>query len=182
MSTLYPYKGHFPLVDPNTFPRPRRQSHRRRHPGRGREHLVQRGGTGRCQPHRHRQVEQHPGQHHRTCRQRAQRPERPKRHPHHHRRQRNRGPQLHPSRLHHRGLLPHRDGRRHPGRGLYRAGLCDRGRGPGAQGHGDPPFSVVVGSPAKVIKTLDEGSLAERLDHTQHYYHLAMENKASLGL
>ena len=45
-----------------------------------------------------------------------------------------------------------------------------------------PPVSVVVGSPAKVIKTLDEGSLAERLDHTQHYHHLAMENKASLGL
>ena len=45
-----------------------------------------------------------------------------------------------------------------------------------------PPFSGVVGSPAQVIKTLDEGSLAERLDHTQHYYHLAMENKASLGL
>ena len=76
--------------------------------------------------------------------------------------------------------MPHRDGRRHPD-GAYRAGLRDRGRGPGAQGHGDPPFSVVVGSPAKVIKTLDEGSLAERLDHTQHYYHLAMENKASWG-
>lgn len=43
-----------------------------------------------------------------------------------------------------------------------------------------PPFSVVVGIPAKVIKTLDEASLEERLNQAQHYYRLAQENKESL--
>lgn len=43
-----------------------------------------------------------------------------------------------------------------------------------------PPFSVVVGTPGKVIKTLDENTQSERMNHAMHYYRLAMENKRSL--
>jgi len=45
-----------------------------------------------------------------------------------------------------------------------------------------PPLSVVIGIPSKVIKTLPEESLKERIEHAKHYYRLAMENKQSLGL
>ncbi len=47
-------------------------------------------------------------------------------------------------------------------------------------GHGDPPCSVVVGTPAKVIKPFEEEAIAARLDQAQHYYRLAMNNKKSL--
>jgi carbonic anhydrase/acetyltransferase-like protein (isoleucine patch superfamily) len=44
-----------------------------------------------------------------------------------------------------------------------------------------PPCSVVVGTPAKVIKTMtEEEAIAARLDQAQHYYRLAMNNKNSL--
>lgn len=40
-----------------------------------------------------------------------------------------------------------------------------------------PPFSVVAGTPAKVIKTLAEESVAERRDQAMHYHRLALENR-----
>lgn len=43
-----------------------------------------------------------------------------------------------------------------------------------------PPFSVVVGTPGKVVRTIDENTLEERMDQAMHYYRLAMENKSSL--
>jgi len=44
-----------------------------------------------------------------------------------------------------------------------------------------PPFSLVVGAPAKVIRTLEEEpALAEHLDQAMHYYHLAQEYKKDL--
>lgn len=45
-----------------------------------------------------------------------------------------------------------------------------------------PPFSVVVGSPAKVIQTLDESSIQERMNQAEHYYHLSLENKRCIKL
>ncbi|MEG1849884.1 MAG: gamma carbonic anhydrase family protein [Oscillospiraceae bacterium] len=44
-----------------------------------------------------------------------------------------------------------------------------------------PPFSVAVGTPAKVIKTMAESSFAARIEQAEHYYRLAMENKQSLA-
>lgn len=43
-----------------------------------------------------------------------------------------------------------------------------------------PPCSIVVGTPGKVIRTIDESSFNDRKDQAIHYYHLAMENKNSL--
>ncbi|MGI6066846.1 MAG: gamma carbonic anhydrase family protein [Bacillota bacterium] len=43
-----------------------------------------------------------------------------------------------------------------------------------------PPFSVVVGSPGKIVRTMDENAVEERMNQAMHYYHLAMENKSSL--
>jgi len=43
-----------------------------------------------------------------------------------------------------------------------------------------PPLSVVAGVPARVIKTLSQGSLKERMDHAMQYYRLALENKNSI--
>ena len=44
-----------------------------------------------------------------------------------------------------------------------------------------PPCSVVVGTPAKVVKTMgEEEAIAARLDQAQHYYRLAMNNKNSI--
>ncbi|HZW50133.1 MAG TPA: gamma carbonic anhydrase family protein [Bacillota bacterium] len=40
-----------------------------------------------------------------------------------------------------------------------------------------PPFSVVLGMPAKVVKTLTEDTIAARIDHANHYYQLAMAHK-----
>ena len=36
-----------------------------------------------------------------------------------------------------------------------------------------PPFSVVLGSPAKVVRTLPESSLEQRREQAMHYYGLA---------
>lgn len=40
-----------------------------------------------------------------------------------------------------------------------------------------PPYSVVMGFPAKVVKTLSPDTLAERLDQAEHYMRLAAEHK-----
>ena len=40
-----------------------------------------------------------------------------------------------------------------------------------------PPFSVAVGIPARVVKTLDEKVIASRLDQAEHYVSLAAENR-----
>lgn len=40
-----------------------------------------------------------------------------------------------------------------------------------------PPFSVVLGTPGKVVKTLPESSLAERLAHAEGYWQLALKHK-----
>ena len=40
-----------------------------------------------------------------------------------------------------------------------------------------PPFSVVLGSPGKVVKNLPEESLQERKEHAEHYWKLAQEHK-----
>jgi carbonic anhydrase/acetyltransferase-like protein (isoleucine patch superfamily) len=45
-----------------------------------------------------------------------------------------------------------------------------------------PPFSVVLGTPGKPVKKLDESSLNARSEHAQNYYRLAMEHKRGLGL
>lgn len=39
-----------------------------------------------------------------------------------------------------------------------------------------PPFSVVLGSPAKVVKTLPESSLDQRKEQATHYYGLAQDH------
>ena len=43
-----------------------------------------------------------------------------------------------------------------------------------------PPFSVALGSPAKVIKTLPEESLAHRKEQAMHYYGLAADHRRML--
>ncbi|MBQ6892047.1 MAG: gamma carbonic anhydrase family protein [Clostridia bacterium] len=43
-----------------------------------------------------------------------------------------------------------------------------------------PPFSVAVGSPAKVLKTLPESSLAQRKEQAMHYYGLAVDHRRML--
>ena len=44
-----------------------------------------------------------------------------------------------------------------------------------------PPFSVVIGSPARVIRTMDPSSLEERLKQAMHYHRLSLEHIASLA-
>ena len=45
-----------------------------------------------------------------------------------------------------------------------------------------PPYSLVLGAPARVVRTLDEESaLAEHLDQAMHYYRLAQEHKQELA-
>ncbi|MBZ4653941.1 MAG: ferripyochelin binding protein (fbp) [Peptococcaceae bacterium] len=44
-----------------------------------------------------------------------------------------------------------------------------------------PPYSVVVGSPAKVIKTLDSSSFEERKTHALRYYKLSRAHAESLS-
>ena len=36
-----------------------------------------------------------------------------------------------------------------------------------------PPFSLVLGTPGKVVKTLPEESLADRIDHAERYWELS---------
>ncbi len=43
-----------------------------------------------------------------------------------------------------------------------------------------PPFSLVVGAPAKVIRTLEPSSLAERENQAMHYSRLAKEHREAL--
>ena len=43
-----------------------------------------------------------------------------------------------------------------------------------------PPFSVVLGTPGKVVKTLPEESLQERLEHAEHYWQLAQSHKEQI--
>ena len=45
-----------------------------------------------------------------------------------------------------------------------------------------PPFSVVAGTPAKVMKTLDESSLSDRISQAMGYWEMARKHKQSLGL
>ena len=45
-----------------------------------------------------------------------------------------------------------------------------------------PPFSVVLGMPAKVVKTLPEETIAARIEHAKHYYQLAMAHKEGNGM
>jgi carbonic anhydrase/acetyltransferase-like protein (isoleucine patch superfamily) len=42
------------------------------------------------------------------------------------------------------------------------------------------PFSLVVGSPAKVVRTLPQESFAQRLSHAEHYMRLAQENQRGI--
>ncbi len=44
-----------------------------------------------------------------------------------------------------------------------------------------PPFSVVLGSPAKVVKTLPESSLKQRTEQAMHYYGLAQNHRRMLN-
>ena len=44
-----------------------------------------------------------------------------------------------------------------------------------------PPFSLVLGSPAKVVRTLPEASLAQRKEQAMHYYGLAQEHRRMLA-
>lgn len=44
-----------------------------------------------------------------------------------------------------------------------------------------PPFSVAVGNPARVIKTLDESSREDRKKHAVEYYELCLEQKELQG-
>lgn len=39
-----------------------------------------------------------------------------------------------------------------------------------------PPFSVVLGSPARIVDTLPEESISKRLEQANHYYSLAQEH------
>ena len=43
-----------------------------------------------------------------------------------------------------------------------------------------PPFSLVLGSPAKVVRTLPEESLAQRKEQALHYYGLAKDHRRML--
>ena len=44
-----------------------------------------------------------------------------------------------------------------------------------------PPFSLVLGSPAKVVRTLPDASLAQRKEQAMHYYGLAQEHRRMLA-
>ena len=44
-----------------------------------------------------------------------------------------------------------------------------------------PPFSLVLGSPARVVKTLPEDSLNQRLEQAMHYYGLAQDHRRMLA-
>ena len=44
-----------------------------------------------------------------------------------------------------------------------------------------PPFSVVLGSPAKVIRTLPESSLEQRKEQAMHYHGLAADHRRMLA-
>jgi carbonic anhydrase/acetyltransferase-like protein (isoleucine patch superfamily) len=44
-----------------------------------------------------------------------------------------------------------------------------------------PPFSVVVGTPGKIIRVNEENTLQARMDQAMHYYRLAMETKKTLA-
>ena len=44
-----------------------------------------------------------------------------------------------------------------------------------------PPYSVVLGSPAKVVRTLTESSLSQRLEQAMHYYGLAADHRQMLN-
>ena len=44
-----------------------------------------------------------------------------------------------------------------------------------------PPWSVVLGSPAKVVKTLPESSLSQRMEQAMHYYGLATDHRQMLN-
>ena len=44
-----------------------------------------------------------------------------------------------------------------------------------------PPFSVVLGSPAKVIRTLPESSLEQRREQAMHYYGLGQDHLRMLS-
>lgn len=43
-----------------------------------------------------------------------------------------------------------------------------------------PPYAIAVGSPAKVIRTIDPSSLEERKKHALRYYELSKAHKESL--
>lgn len=43
-----------------------------------------------------------------------------------------------------------------------------------------PPYSVVLGAPAKVIRTMTPDSIADRLEQAEHYHHLSREHMESL--
>jgi carbonic anhydrase/acetyltransferase-like protein (isoleucine patch superfamily) len=40
-----------------------------------------------------------------------------------------------------------------------------------------PPFSVVLGTPGKVVKTMPETTITERQEHAEHYWQLAQQHK-----
>ena len=44
-----------------------------------------------------------------------------------------------------------------------------------------PPFSLVLGSPAKVVKTLPESSLEQRGEQAMHYHGLAQDHRRMLA-
>jgi carbonic anhydrase/acetyltransferase-like protein (isoleucine patch superfamily) len=44
-----------------------------------------------------------------------------------------------------------------------------------------PPFSVVLGSPARIIRTLSEDTIPERIDQAMHYHHLSQEHRRESG-
>jgi carbonic anhydrase/acetyltransferase-like protein (isoleucine patch superfamily) len=44
-----------------------------------------------------------------------------------------------------------------------------------------PPYSVVLGSPAKVIRTLPESSLDQRKEQAMHYHGLAQDHRKMLS-
>ena len=44
-----------------------------------------------------------------------------------------------------------------------------------------PPFSVVLGSPGKVVKTLPESSLEQRKEQAMHYHGLAIAHRRMLS-
>ncbi len=44
-----------------------------------------------------------------------------------------------------------------------------------------PPFSLVLGSPARVVKTLPESSLEQRKEQAMHYYSLGQEHRRTLN-
>lgn len=44
-----------------------------------------------------------------------------------------------------------------------------------------PPYSVAVGTPARVVKTLGEEVLPSRLNQAEHYFTLAAENRESIA-